>query len=173
MQMGKFKGISMRLLAWAALFVVSIQPAFATSHAPITFKDAFHKALNEGFAEGQLTDGISEVVGTVMKTDKPVLIEVTKIKSYEGGCGRLHTEMQISNPKDSNGVPMGDQIFVFEISICPDGNPPKDVVANKDADEINKNKLPPKLLAEQAKEPKKPVKSPTKAEKPVKSNQGK
>lgn len=121
------------LLIFASLSAVFIQPASAAA-----MRDLFREALKDGHSEGVLDDNIGYLINKSTGNTGKVSVKIKKVESYESpSCGRLHVDMSQADPKDG-----GASVTIpgFEISICADGRPPKEIVALNASRNIEKMK---------------------------------
>lgn len=96
-----------------ALFsVLAAMPAHSEN-----IQDLVLKALKDGKAQGVIDDSAARIVKTGTGSIEDVRVDITKIKDYASGCGRLR--MTISQK--------GTASPALEISICPDGQPPHEL----------------------------------------------
>lgn len=104
---------------------------WAVGGAPIVsapgVKSLVTDALRDGQAEGVVDQSIAGVFQSATGSSAPVRMKIRKVKDYDNGCGQLVFEMIQDGVKDANGklVTVNPQ---FTISICPDGQPPKELV---------------------------------------------
>lgn len=120
------KSILVNLLTMAALVLVN--PAHAEESS---MKHLFQSALQDGSSEGVLDDEIARLFRAATGSQEPIFVTVKKIKDYESSCGRLRVEMKQAGVKDAKGTPATDYPF-FEINICPDGKPPRELVRQEE-----------------------------------------
>ncbi len=117
------KFIPVILMIVFASFVVP-QSASADS-----MRELFRTALKDGKSEGVLDDNIAYMFKNATGSNDPVAVHITQIESYESpSCGRLHVEMSQSGIKGNDGKTYTGNPG-FDISICADGRPPKEIAS--------------------------------------------
>lgn len=122
-----------------ALFMfVSLSAVFTQSASAVVMRDLFREAIKDGHSEGILDDDIGYMINRATGSTGKVSVKIKKVESYESpSCGRLHVDM--SQADGANGKP-SVTIPSFEISICADGRPPREITALNASRNIEKMK---------------------------------
>lgn len=110
----------------AFVMIVALS-AVSQSASAVAMRDLFREAIKDGSSEGILDDNIGYMINRATGSTGKISVKIKKVESYKSpSCGRLHVDMAQTDAADGK---LTVKIPSFEISICSDGQPPKEITA--------------------------------------------